>query len=143
MFKTKPQPPARRVNCTVTSVLERTVLAATLDTPKKNPTPAVVALCQRLATSIGEDQITSDVVGKVITALRNAIIQDLRATGKSCLEGFVRFIRVDVKARPAQYVQNSYFGGVILRKAKGQHQRVYGQVPCRSGNLRQNKRDHT
>ena len=72
VFKTKPLPATRRVNCRVAMVLERTVLAPA-STSQNPQTPAVKALCQALATSIGEEDITSDLVGKVITALRNDI----------------------------------------------------------------------
>ena len=128
-FKTKPLPATRRVNCTVTSTLECTVLSAAPSNPK-SPTPIVAAQCQKLATSIGDQDITSDMVGKVVTALRNAIIQDLRAKGTFVLDGIVRFVRVDIKARPAQYSQIPC-GKLALFKAKGPHRRVYGRAPRR------------
>ena len=65
----------------------------------------------------------------MITALRDAIVQDLRITGMFVLDGLVRFKRSGVKARPAEYAYNALHGKVILHKATGPQQRVYVRVP--------------
>ena len=126
VFKTQPLPATKRVNCRVTSVVERAVLAASPAT-SKSPTPGVFALAAELAGAIATADITTALVVKILTALRNIVIEDLRATGRCVLDGFVRFVRVDVKARQAHY--GPFCGKMVLHKAKGSHRRVYGRVP--------------
>jgi hypothetical protein len=53
---------------------------------------------QAVADSIGQSDITSDVVGKVITGLRAAIVHDLREEGSFVLHGLTGFYRVDTPA---------------------------------------------
>ena len=127
-FKVKPQPVAWRVNCTPAHVLVRAVLATASSAPKAL-TPGAKALCEKLASSIGEEDISPDLVGKVMLALRSIIIGDLRAMGCFVLDGVVRFTRKEVKARPAEYVYKAKCGKVILLQAKGAQQRIYGRVP--------------
>jgi hypothetical protein len=127
-FKVKAQTATWRVNCTVAPALASTVLAAASYAPRAL-TPGAHALCQKLAASIGEQDITSDLVSRVVVALQNVIIEDLRATGVFVLDGLVRFKRTEVKARPAEYAYNVRYGKVILHKAKGARRRVYGRVP--------------
>ena len=115
-FKVKAQPATWRVNCTVAPALASTVLAAASYAPRAL-TPGAQALCQKIASSIGEHDITSDLVSKVVVALQNV------------LDGLLRFKCTDVKARPAEYAYNARYGKVILHKAKGAHRRVYGRVP--------------
>ena len=126
-FKVQPRPATWRVNCTVASKLARTVLAAASSAPR-GLTPGAQALCQKLASSIGEQDITPDLVRKIVAALQNVIIGDLRATGLFVLDGLVRFKRSEVQARPAEYVYNAIHAKTILLKAKGLRQRVYGRV---------------
>ena len=125
-FKVKPQPVTWRVNCTPAHGLVRAVLATASSAPKAL-TPGAKALCEKLASSIGED-ISPDLVGKVMLALQSIIIGDLRAMGCFVLDGIVRFTRSEVKARPAEYVHTKC-GKVILLQAKGAQQRIYGRVP--------------
>ena len=127
-FKAQALPATWRVNCTVATVLARTALSAVPCAPTAL-TPGAQALCQKLADSIGEPDITSKLVSTVITALQHLIIGDLRATGLIVLDGLVRFKRTEIKARPAEYAYNAYYAKVILHKAKGAHRRVYGRVP--------------
>ena len=116
------------MNCTVATVLARTAASAVPCAPRA-PTPGAQALCQKLAASIGEQDNTSELISKVITALQHLIIGDVRATGLFVLDGLVRFKRTEIKARPTEYAYNAYYGKVILRTAKGAHRRVYGRAP--------------
>jgi hypothetical protein len=127
-FKAQALPATWRVNCTVATVLARTALTAAPCAPTAL-TPGAQALCQKLAASIGEQDITSDLVGKVVVALQNLIIGDLRAAGIFVFDGLVCFIRTEVKARPAEYAYNARYAKVILHKAKGARRRVFGRVP--------------
>ena len=116
------------MECTVSSPLQRAVSSSIPYAPTAL-TPAALMLCQEIASSIGEEDITAEVVGKVIAALRNAIVQDLRGAGVLVLDGLVRFKRSEAKARPAEYAYNALHGKVILHKATGPQQRVHGRVP--------------
>jgi nucleoid DNA-binding protein len=136
VFKSKPQPCTQRVRCSVAKALEQSALAST--PPSQNnkkasqtQTPAAKARSHELANLIGAEDITSDVVSKVICALRKIIDQDLRATGSSLIDGLAKLVLVDVKARSAEYVKLN--GRTILLKAKGPHRRVYGRVQWRVG----------
>ena len=140
VFKTKATQTTRRLICKVALVLERSVIAAAPGSLKgQAQTHALKTLCQTLATSsTGKADITSDLVAKVVTTLRNIIIQDLRATGVFVLDGLVRFVLADVKARSAEYV--NCFGRTVCMKAKGPHRRVYGHVPRRYSNIKMSAR---
>ena len=128
VFKAKSKPASRRVICRVALVLERSVIATSPGDLKGHAqTPALKALCQALATSIGREEITSELVGNVVASLRTIIIHDLRATGVFVLDGLVRFVLANVKARSAAYV--TCYGRTVLMKAKGPHRRVYGHAP--------------
>ena len=127
VFKTQPLPATKRVNCKVSPVVERAVLAAS-PAASRNVTAGVISLAAELAGAIAATDVTAALVVKIITALRSIVIQDLRATGLCVLDGLVRFVRVDVKARKAHY--GPFCGGkVVLHKAKGTHRRVYARVP--------------
>ena len=135
-FKRRATPSRRRVLCRVAQVLERSVLATAPGSQQGQAlTPALQGICRALAISIGEPDITPVLVGKVVKSLRNVIIQDLRATGVFVLDGLVKFVRADRKARSAAYIDLGGKGeagkqrGAVLRKAKGPHRRVYGRVP--------------
>ena len=47
--------------------------------------------------------------------------------GERTLDGLVRFVLANVKARSAAYV--TCYGRTVLMKAKGPHRRVYGHAP--------------
>jgi hypothetical protein len=80
---------------------------------------------------MGAADFTSDVVGKVLCALRKVIDRDLRTTGSSLIDGLAKIVLVHVKARSAQYVKLN--GRTVLVKAKGPHRRVYGRVQWEVG----------
>ena len=73
-------------------------------TPKK---PAAMTSSEKfrqaVVASIDQSEITSDVVGKVITGLRASIVCDLREKESFVLDGLTGFYRVDTPARPMQY----------------------------------------
>ena len=136
VFKSKPQPCSQRVRCSVAKALEQSAVASA--PPSQNnkaasqtQTPAAKARCHKIANLIGAEDITSEVVGKVLCALRKVIDRDLRTTGSSLIDGLAKLVLVDVKARSAEYVKHR--GRTILLKAKGPHRRVYGRVQWRVG----------
>jgi nucleoid DNA-binding protein len=131
VFKSKPQPCTQRVRCSITKALEKSAVASTppsQNSLKTSPsqTPAAKAQSQAIARSSGAADITSELVGKVLCALRKVIDRDLRTTGTSLIDGLAKLVLVDVKARSAQYVKLN--GRTVLLKAKGPHRRVYGRV---------------
>jgi nucleoid DNA-binding protein len=135
VFRSKPQPCTQRVRCGIAKALEKSAVAAT--PPSQNNlkafqarTPAAKARSQAIANLIGAADITSDVVGKVLCALQEAIVRDLRTRGSSLIDGLAKLVLVDVKARSAEYVKHR--GRTILLKAKGPHRRVYGRVQWRA-----------
>jgi hypothetical protein len=136
VFKSEPQPCSQRVRCSVAKALEQSAVASA--PPSQNnkaasqtQTPAAKARSHKIANLIGAEDITSDVVGKVICALRKVIDRDLRTTGFSLLDGLAKLVLVDVEERSAEYVTHK--GRTILLKAKGPHRKVYGRVQGRVG----------
>ena len=123
-FTTRPVPEVRRVECTVASPLQRAV-SSSVPYASIALTPAAQLLSEKLATLIGERDITAAVVVKVMTALRNAIVQDLRISGMFAHDGHVRFQRSEAKARPVEYAHNAIHGKVILHGAAGPCMDVY------------------
>ena len=150
IFTSKAIPERRKVYCRIIKELERAAVDPTKsisvvapvapesrarakrkkgETPKK---PAAMTSSEKfkqaVVDSIGQSDITSDVVGKVITGLRAAIVHDLREEGSFVLDGLTGFYRVDTPARPMQY---SNLGGrhKKLCRGSGPMKRVFCRVP--------------
>ena len=129
-------PCTQRVRCNITKALEKSAVASTppsQNSQKTSPsqTPAAKAQCRAIARFIGAADVTSELVSKVLCALRKGIDRDLRTTGSSLIDGLAKLVLVDVKARSAQYVKLN--GRTVLVKAKGPHRRVYGRVQWEVG----------
>ena len=88
---------------------------------------------QAVVASIGQSDITSDTVGKVITGLRASIVCDLREKGSFILDGLTGFYRVDTPARPMQY-SNLRGQNQKLCRGSGPMKRVFCRVPWSAKN---------
>ena len=84
---------------------------------------------EAVSKSIGQPDITSDVVGKVIAGLRELIVRDLREKGRFILAGLAGFYRVDAPARPPHY-SNLRGQRQKLCKGSGPQKRVFSRVPA-------------
>ena len=126
-FTTRPVPAMKRVMCEVATPLRKAVSSSIPYSPAALK-PSTQMLCQKIATSIGEVDITTDLVGKVITAFCSAVVLELRAGRSFVVDGIVRFKLVEIKARPAEYVYSTICRRVCLHKAAGPQLRVHGRV---------------
>ena len=149
-FKSKPIPDTRRVSCRVMKQLERAALAAPSPgqqsqhgqrSTQKKParTRAENAFYSNVVESIGSEEITADSIEQFVAALRAIIARDLRTRGVFVLADFVTLQVVDVKAKPAQYVNLKRFRSRIIQ-AKGAQRRVYGRVLASVKRPRQTRR---
>ena len=153
IFKSKAIPERRKVYCRIIKELERAAVDPTqftrLDAPvalacqasgkkkkmKKMKKPQAVSgltssekFRRAVVDSINQSDITTDVVDRVITGLRAAMVRDLREKGIFVLHGLAGFYRVDAPARPMQY-SNLRDQGQKLCKGSGPKKRVFCRVP--------------
>ena len=84
---------------------------------------------EAVSTSIGQPDITPDVVGKVTAGLRGVIVRDLREKGSFVLAGLASFYRVDAPARPLHY-SNLRGQKLKLCKGSGPQRRIFCRVPA-------------